>query len=96
MLRRSQPSGAQNRKRNKKEQEYNKAQFGSLEPFVVRHKKNSNNVEENIENPINNENSKNDDVNVNEINDVYVNEIDDVDANKIDDVDVNWIGNIEY
>ncbi|GJR40008.1 52 kDa repressor of the inhibitor of the protein kinase-like protein [Tanacetum coccineum] len=52
-------------------------------------KKNSNNVEENVENPINNENSKNDHVDVNEINDVDVNEIDDVDANEIDDVDVN-------
>ena len=67
MLRRSQPSGAQNRKRKQKIEESNKAQFGSLEPFVVRQKKNSNNVEENIENPINNENSKSVDVDVNEI-----------------------------
>ncbi|GJZ89598.1 putative ribonuclease H-like domain-containing protein [Tanacetum coccineum] len=46
---------------------------------------NSNIVDENIENPINNENPKNDDVDVNEIND-DVNEINDADANESDDV----------
>ncbi|GJZ70329.1 hypothetical protein Tco_0633879 [Tanacetum coccineum] len=85
MLRRSQPSGAQNRKRKQKQEESNKAQFGSLEPFVVRQKKNNNDGEENIESnedPTNNENSKSDNANVDKNDDVDVNERDDVDVNE--------------
>ncbi|GJS91507.1 zinc finger MYM-type protein 1 [Tanacetum coccineum] len=92
MLRRSQPSGAQNRKRKQKEQESNKAQFGSLEPFVVRQKKINNNGEENIEsneNPTNNENPKSDNANVNENDDVDVNKNDEVDVNENDDANLN-------
>ncbi|GJR12638.1 hypothetical protein Tco_0795290 [Tanacetum coccineum] len=92
MLRRSQPSGAQNRKRKQKEQESNKAQFGSLEPFVVRQKKNNNNGEENIEsneNPTNNENPISDNANVNENDDVDVNKNDEVDVNENDDANLN-------
>nr|GEW01770.1 putative hAT dimerization domain-containing protein [Tanacetum cinerariifolium] len=78
MLRRSQPSDAQIRKRKQKEHESNKAQFGSLEPFVVRQKKNNNNNgEENIE------------IDVNENDDANLNENDDLDVNKNNDVDVN-------
>nr|GEV15399.1 Ty3/gypsy retrotransposon protein [Tanacetum cinerariifolium] len=58
---------------------------GTKKPFVVRQKKNKCNVEENIESNetlINNENSKCDDANVNEIDDVGVNESDDVDVDE--------------
>ncbi|GJT69839.1 hypothetical protein Tco_1029125 [Tanacetum coccineum] len=75
---------AQNRKGKQKE-ESNKAQFGALKPFVVRQKKNNSNIEEYMEsneNPINNENSKCADANVNEINDVDVNESDNVDVDE--------------
>ncbi|GKC67438.1 hypothetical protein Tco_1100036, partial [Tanacetum coccineum] len=91
MMRRSQPSGAQDRKRKIQEQKSNQAQFGSLEPFVVRQKKINDDVEENVKNnknPVNYENSKNDDA-ANESEHENVNESEHENINESGDVGVN-------
>ena len=47
MLHRSQPSGAQNRKRKKNQQESERALHGSMDGFVIKTKKNNNSVAQN-------------------------------------------------
>ncbi|PWA38220.1 cysteine proteinases superfamily protein [Artemisia annua] len=95
MLRRSQPSGAQNRKRKKNQQESERALHGSMDGFVIKTKKNNNSVAQNNDNvnvnidnanPINNENPGNDEVNTSDDKENPINnenlENDEVNANE--------------